>query len=240
MRYAANVSCRKLGLTIREQGCRVWGTYMTGIKHFIAAFWILMVLSLPTWGTEFCGTCVSVTDGDTLVINTGEEQSTVRLNGIDAPELTQEYGVKSKQLLEKLVKGKTIRVVRTGMDAYGRMVGDISCEGCNINVEMVRQGAAWHYKRYSNDPKLAEAEQQARSDKRGLWKATSPTPPWQYTQGAPVEAKGPFWISDSGKTHNSTCRYYRNSKGVESATPAGEDCKVCGGRIVKPKYRKKR
>ena len=39
-----------------------------------------------------------------------------------------------------------------------------------------------------------------------------------------------FWITSSGKTHNSSCRYYRTTKsGRYSDKPSGDSCKVCGG-----------
>ena len=39
-----------------------------------------------------------------------------------------------------------------------------------------------------------------------------------------------FWITSSGKTHNSSCRYYGTTKsGRYSDKPSGESCKVCGG-----------
>ncbi len=38
-----------------------------------------------------------------------------------------------------------------------------------------------------------------------------------------------YWISKTGKTHNSSCRYYKKSNGHGSDTPSGNDCKICGG-----------
>lgn len=39
-----------------------------------------------------------------------------------------------------------------------------------------------------------------------------------------------YWInSNSGKTHNSGCRYYYNCKGYPSDRPSGNNCKLCGG-----------
>ena len=39
-----------------------------------------------------------------------------------------------------------------------------------------------------------------------------------------------FWITSSGKTHNSSCRYYGTTKsGRYSDEPSGDSCKVCGG-----------
>ena len=42
----------------------------------------------------------------------------------------------------------------------------------------------------------------------------------------------PYWISRTGKIHNSDCRYYRKGVGVLSDDPTGENCKICGGSSV--------
>lgn len=42
-------------------------------------------------------------------------------------------------------------------------------------------------------------------------------------------AQGKYWISSTGKTHNSTCRYYNNCKGYWCDTGSGNNCKICGG-----------
>lgn len=42
-------------------------------------------------------------------------------------------------------------------------------------------------------------------------------------------AQAKYWISSTGKTHNSTCRYYNNCKGYWSDTGSGNNCKICGG-----------
>lgn len=42
-------------------------------------------------------------------------------------------------------------------------------------------------------------------------------------------AQGKYWISSTGKTHNSSCRYYNNCKGYWSDTGSGDNCKICGG-----------
>lgn len=45
----------------------------------------------------------------------------------------------------------------------------------------------------------------------------------------PLKEVDSYWISSTGKTHNSSCRYYRNSKGHASDRPSGNNCKICGG-----------
>lgn len=46
---------------------------------------------------------------------------------------------------------------------------------------------------------------------------------------APVPDSQRFWISSTGKTHNSNCRYYNNCKGHFSPVGSGDNCKLCGG-----------
>ena len=59
---------------------------------------------------------LSITDGDTLTLNNGEE---IRLLGVDAPELTCCYGDESTQALEDLIPvGSTVR-----------LEFDLACEG---------------------------------------------------------------------------------------------------------------
>ncbi len=38
-----------------------------------------------------------------------------------------------------------------------------------MNAEMVRRGAAWVFRRYSDDPALLRSEAEARAARRGLW-----------------------------------------------------------------------
>ena len=68
---------------------------------------------------------VAVTDGDTVKVITkkGGTPLNVRLHGIDAPELDQEYGEESKEALTKMVEGKIIFVDIVGVDRFGRQIG---------------------------------------------------------------------------------------------------------------------
>lgn len=52
----------------------------------------------------------------------------------------------------------------------------------------------------------------------------------ENTQQIKTQAEeGKYWISSTGKTHNSSCRYYKTCKGRASDTGTGNDCKICGG-----------
>lgn len=82
--------------------------------------------------------------------------------------------------------GKTIRVVTAGTDRYGRHIGRAFAprepEELDVSAEMVRQGAAWVFDRYSTDASLYELQDQARTNRRGLWSlpAADQVAPWDW------------------------------------------------------------
>jgi len=134
---------------------------------------------------EVRGRVVKVADGDTLtILDAANAQHKIRLYGIDAPESRQAFGQKSKQHLSSLVFGKDVRVTYRSRDKYGRILGTIYVDGLDVNLEMIRAGLAWHYKRYDKNPAYAAAESEARSAKRGLWSDPNPTPPEQFRHGS--------------------------------------------------------
>ena len=45
---------------------------------------------------------------------------------------------------------------------------------------LVENGLAWHYKYYSSDQVLAQAELDARKNKLGLWIDLAPVAPWDF------------------------------------------------------------
>ena len=66
-------------------------------------------------------------------------------------------------------------------DRYGRILGDIYLGKRWINKELVAEGWAWHYKKYSTDIRLAEAEGEAIKNRNGIWQDTLiPVPPWEF------------------------------------------------------------
>ena len=133
------------------------------------------------------GKLVSVADGDTItVLDANNQQHKIRLNGIDAPESNQDFGRRSKQSLSDLVFGKTVTVTSSKTDRYGRIAGKVTLNGKDINLEQINRGMAWFYREYARelspeDAKAYEkAENAARYDSLGLWRDTSPIPPWLF------------------------------------------------------------
>ena len=59
-------------------------------------------------------------------------------------------------------------------------------DGRSLNQELVRQGMAWHYRRYApHDSTLSRRESEARAARRGLWSQPNPVPPWEWRSRGP-------------------------------------------------------
>lgn len=125
------------------------------------------------------GKILRVIDGDTFVLQTEEGSLKIRMDGIDAPESDQEFGMEAKEFLNRFLH-KNVRVFPNGVDKYGRTIGTLYVGSVNINLLEVSEGYAWHYKKYSSDQELAKAEEQARRGKKGLWKNENALAPWEW------------------------------------------------------------
>lgn len=139
-----------------------------------------ILLSILLSGDILHGKVVGVHDGDTLTVLVGTTQHKIRLAGIDAPESKQPFGTRSQQSLSEMTFGKAVTVDVETKDRYGREVGTVHAGKVNANLEQVRRGMAWHYKQYSKDQTLADAETAARAAKAGLWIDEKPIPPWEW------------------------------------------------------------
>lgn len=146
-----------------------------------AALCLLPQIPALARSNAITGRVVAVHDGDTVTLLT-EDTTTlrIRLDGIDAPESDQPFGKASKKSLSDLVFGKTVRVVTSGIDPYGRTLGHIYAGEVWANLAQVEQGMAWQYTHYSNDGRLHSAEAHARAAHLGLWQDKKPIPPWDW------------------------------------------------------------
>jgi endonuclease YncB( thermonuclease family) len=153
----------------------------TEMKPFIAL--ILLTLSTLASAADVTGTVTAVYDGDSLTITTAEKQRVkVRLSDIDTPERKQPYGAEARQALQALALNQIADVTVETIDRYGRTVGRVVVNGVDVNAELVRQGAAWVYRKYSHDAALLRIEQEARDAQRGLWALpeSERIPPWKW------------------------------------------------------------
>lgn len=151
---------------------------------------LLLLTAAPSRGETLRGMVKSVYDGDTVaVVGKGIGRVKVRLYGIDAPEtrkpdrLGQPFGDQSKRVLMYKLLGREITADVVETDSYGRVVAVIRLSGRDINAEMVAEGMAWAYRYHLQGPYAStyiRLEEQARLQRRGLWRDTSPRPPWEF------------------------------------------------------------
>ena len=153
---------------------------------------VVLLLSLATGiaaaGETLRGRIIAVLDGDTVtLLDESRSQHRIRLAQIDAPEIGhgrnkpgQPFGQRSKQSLSDLAFSKDARADCPQTDRYGRQVCTILVGNLDVNLEQVRRGMAWVYRKYANDPVYYRAEDEARNAKRGLWNDLDPIPPWEY------------------------------------------------------------
>ena len=114
----------------------------------------------------------SALDGDSLSVS----GLSVRLFGIDAPELKQtcsragtvwNCGEQAKAQLQSLVEGRQVHCVKKTIDDYGRAVSICSVEGVDLGKTMVSFGWAVSFSRYGT---LYESDQlEAKTARLGIW-----------------------------------------------------------------------
>jgi endonuclease YncB( thermonuclease family) len=110
----------------------------------------------------------TVSDGDGLRLN-GER---IRLQGIDAFELHQTCGTgpcgrAAKAALEGLVAGRHVACEPVDTDRYGRTIAYCFVDGVDLGEQMVLQGHALAFRRYSTE--YVDEETTARRNRSGAW-----------------------------------------------------------------------
>ncbi len=144
---------------------------------FVIAILEYSVIQNHVYAETFVANVVKVRDGDTIDVWLEGETLIIRLYGIDAPEWRQPYSRAATRYLKQILCNPVTIEAKT-TDQYGRMVAVLSCNGIDINAQMVEGGYAWAYKHYSND--YVPEENAARQAGKGLWQETDPEAPWHY------------------------------------------------------------
>ncbi len=163
--------------------------------HLLA---ISLLAALP-WAASGAGPgdttgVVSVIDGDTIEIH----GTHIRLHGFDAPEGQQvcldgsgkEWccGQKAALALADRIGRSPVSSEKRDMDRYGRVVGQFSVGGTDVNAWLVAQGLAVAYRRYSRD--YVGQEDEARMAGRGIWSGRF-VMPWDWRRGQRVNRRLP-------------------------------------------------
>jgi len=141
------------------------------MDRLLLPFAALICIPFPAAAQVVTG-IASVIDGDTLDM-TGV---TVRLHGMDAPELAQtcnrdgeawKCGVEAADVLRQFVDGREVECEQQRLDADGRMVALCKAGSVDLNRNMVVAGLAVALTEATDE--FVEVEQNARLHKVGIW-----------------------------------------------------------------------
>ncbi len=139
--------------------------------------------NLPAKSSNTFYKVVRVIDGDTFVINIDGEEDTIRLIGIDSPEVETPYtkyecfGREASEFAKTLLKGKLVRIetdsTQSTRDSYNRILAYVYFEdGTLVNKYLIEEGYAHEYTfraPYEKQVEFNQAESDAKTNKRGLW-----------------------------------------------------------------------
>ncbi len=163
----------------------------TLVKHPIAFLLIVLVLIfvllLSSKAAEASDMpavkqILEVVDGNTLKVSTIEDDTfIVKLKGVDAPELGQEFALESLNYLQELVADKNVLVEYSGKDRWGnRLVYVTTKSGKSVNEIMIKEGYGWVDRFFLSQENLMELQETAKAKNAGLWAKEEPMSPWVF------------------------------------------------------------
>ncbi len=145
------------------------------------------MLCVPLPAAAWQGKVARVNDGDTVTVQRAAPRRstvTVRLYGIDAPELAQDFGRQAAhRLAAQLPVGTPVDVDTQYTDPHGRDVAVLKAGNVVINERLIASGSAWVFSRYCKAPFCRQwraLEKKARAARLGLWREGKPMPPWTW------------------------------------------------------------
>lgn len=145
---------------------------------------LLFIIVLNCYSQEpvLTGKVTAITDGDTFKLLTKDSTLIkIRVANIDCPERKQPFSTKAKQFTSEAVFGQNVKLEYLKKDRYGRFICNVIYnDSLNLSHELIKQGLAWHYVKYSKDNKLQELEVNAKANKIGLWQDKNSIPPWEW------------------------------------------------------------
>ena len=161
-----------------------------GSRYVAAAVIVAGVLvMLPKRGDELHGEIVRVIDGDTFEVETEKGVMTVRLWGVDCPEMDQPWGPEAGAWVVETTAQLAVTVRVRGDDQWGRLVAEIEIEGVgDLGNGLITAGLAWWYVEYAKgDTVKRELQLKAREGKIGIWSSPNSVPPWTWRRGRRAE-----------------------------------------------------
>ncbi|XGQ70450.1 thermonuclease family protein [Campylobacter hepaticus] len=150
-------------------------------KFFSILIFILVMIFIQNFmiqTSSFEAKVLKVIDGDTIEVKQDNKIFRVRLFGIDAPELKQNFGNQAREALNKIVKGKQVKIIYENKDIYDRIVAIVKLNDKDVNQFLVSQGYAWADVYYSGF--YIKEQEYAKKNRLGLWKQKNPIEPYKW------------------------------------------------------------
>ena len=155
------------------------------LSAIVTSIGVLVILLVSITANADITGKARVVDGDTIWI----DRAKIRLHGIDAPEMKQacrtskgreqKCGILAKQALEQIIKRHNVTCKGRNTDKYKRLIAVCYIKSLNINEQMVLDGWALAYRKYSKD--YVRAEAYAKSRQKGMWNGNFKKP-WEWRQ----------------------------------------------------------
>lgn len=143
-----------------------------------------------------------IIDGDTFRLS---DSSTVRLIGIDTPEINQPFYDEAVSFAESLFLGRVARFEqdKDSLDRYGRKLLYVFVDSIFVNKRILHEGLASVYLFHSNlkyASELIDVQKKARVAGIGIWSLPEPPPEDYYIR-----------FADSYRFHRPLCLAIKNS-----------------------------
>lgn len=155
------------------------------VRGFFLALLLLVAgfsssaFAAPAAKASWSGVVTYVVDGDTVRVRPpgGGKPVSIRLDGIDAPEICQAFGTASRDALMRRVLGKRVQVYGKRHDDYGRLLARLEFHGEDTGKWMVAHGMAWSYRFRSGTGPYAAQQRRAKAAGLGVFSLARGTPP---------------------------------------------------------------
>lgn len=120
---------------------------------------------------RWLGVVTYVVDGDSVRVRPlqGGKPVSIRIDGIDAPEICQSGGETARDALKRRVLGLQVVIEGKSHDDYGRLLARVILDGDDVGAQMVKDGHAWSYRYRGNAGPYASQQQLAESGRRGIF-----------------------------------------------------------------------
>jgi len=158
------------------------------IVLILSAFWLNFVWSSApqtntTQSKKTLYKVVKVIDGDTITVEIDGKKESIRMIGIDTPEMVdprksvQCFAKEASNKTKMTLNGKNVflsaDISQGDRDKYNRLLRYVFLEdNTNFNKLMISEGYAHEYTYnipYKYQQEFKQAEKEARENKRGLW-----------------------------------------------------------------------